>query len=381
MHDQSVERGESSSQRQAQGAFFTPSSFSSLCWLPTTTPSSSRCAKRGACRSALPRPPVRISSVFVPQILRDAPLGSRAKRRTAASSARKSRRKIGCGGQLDLRIQNTRPLLQAAKALFHRRSRLFQFNRPPKLIHHPTYRAQILSRWCEEVHPVPGQHNGHDRAREGRIFGTDPRVNIWPFGLSTAPRAFSSGSARPPRAPDASGTPRPGSGLSLAWPIRAPSARRATARRRDRRRGPSGLTPAWPGSRCVLASPDARSRRSPRPARAPPDPSASTAARTRAALSAPLSPLTRAVLPWADASSRPAGEPPRARRRRPQLLQRPLIASRAFPGRPGDRRWAAVHRRGSHARLATLCAIRAVSCVLRGVSTLSLRTNCARICV
>ena len=181
---------------------------------------------------------------------------------------------------------------------------------------------------------------------------------------------------RPPRAPDASGTPRPGSGLSLAWPIRAPSARRATARRRDRRRGPSGLTPAWPGSRCVLASPDARSRRSRRPARAPPDPSASTAARTRAALSAPLSPFTRAVLPWADASSRPAGEPPRARRRRPQLLQRPLMASRAFPGRLGDRRWAAVHRRGSHARLATLCAIRAVSCVLRGVSTLSLRTNC-----
>ena len=86
MHDPSVERGESSSQRQAQGAFFTPSSFSSLCWLPTTTPSSSRCAKRGACRSALPRPPIRISSVFVPQILRDAPLGSRAKRRTAASS-------------------------------------------------------------------------------------------------------------------------------------------------------------------------------------------------------------------------------------------------------------------------------------------------------
>ena len=92
---------------------------------------------------------------------------------------------IGCGGLLDLRMQNTRPLLQAAKALFHRRSRLFQFNRPPKLIHHPTYRAQILSRWCEEVHPVPGQDNGHDRAREGRIFGTDPRVNIWPFGLST----------------------------------------------------------------------------------------------------------------------------------------------------------------------------------------------------
>ena len=82
----------------------------------------------------------------MPQILRDAPLGSRAKRRTAASSAKKSARKIGYGAQLDLRIQNTRPLLQAAKALFHRRSRLFQFNRPPKLIHHPTYRAQILSR-------------------------------------------------------------------------------------------------------------------------------------------------------------------------------------------------------------------------------------------
>ena len=43
MHDQSVERGESSSQRQAQGAFFTPSSFSSLCWLPTTTPSQKKC--------------------------------------------------------------------------------------------------------------------------------------------------------------------------------------------------------------------------------------------------------------------------------------------------------------------------------------------------
>ena len=57
---------------------------------------------------------------------------------------------------------------------------------PPKLIHHPTYRAQNLSRRCEEVHPVLRQHNGHDRAREGRIFGTDPRVNIWPFGLSTA---------------------------------------------------------------------------------------------------------------------------------------------------------------------------------------------------
>ena len=119
-----------------------------------------------------------------------------------------------------------------------------------------------------------------------------------------------------------------------------------------------------------------RSRRSRRPARAPPDPIACTAARTRAALSAPLSPFTRAVLPLADASSRPAGEPPRARRRRPQLLQRPLMASRAFPGRPGDRRWAAVRRRGSHARLVTPCAIRAVVCVLRGVSTLSLRTNC-----
>ena len=114
MHDRGVERGESSSQRQAQGRVSSYRSFSSLCWLPTTTPSSSRCAKRGACRSALPRPPIRISSVFVPQILRDAPLGSRAKRRTAASSARKSCRKIGCGGQLDLRIQNTRPLLQSS---------------------------------------------------------------------------------------------------------------------------------------------------------------------------------------------------------------------------------------------------------------------------
>ena len=92
MPDRGVERGESSSERQAQGRVSSYRSFSSLCWLPTTTPSSSRCAKRGACRSALPRPPIRISSVFVPQILRDAPLGSRAKRRTAASSARKSAR-------------------------------------------------------------------------------------------------------------------------------------------------------------------------------------------------------------------------------------------------------------------------------------------------
>ena len=150
--------------------------------------------------------------------------------------------------------------------------------------------------------------------------GSSAQIRESTFGLLAfrrPPRAFSSGSARPPRAPDASGTPRPGSGLCWAWRIRAPSARRATARRRDRRRGPSGLTPAWPGSRCVLASPDARSRRSRRPARAPPDPIACTAARTRAALSAPLSPFTRAVLPWADASSRPAGEPPHARRRRP----------------------------------------------------------------
>ena len=44
--------------------------------------------------------------------------------------------------------------------------------------------------------------------------------------------------------------------LVLQQPL-APPARRATARRRDRRRGQSGLTPAWPGSRCVLASPDA----------------------------------------------------------------------------------------------------------------------------
>ena len=100
-------------------------------------------------------------------------------------------------------MQNTRPLLQAAKALVHGRHPWSGFNRPPKLIHHPTYRAQILSRWCEEVHPVPGQHNGHDRAREGRIFGTDPRVNIWPFGLSTAPEGLlerlRSATARPGR--------------------------------------------------------------------------------------------------------------------------------------------------------------------------------------
>ena len=133
------------------------------------------------------------------------------------------------------------------------------------------------------------------RGADLRHGSASQHLAFWPFDGPEGLR--SSGSARPPRAPDASGTPRPGSGLSLAWPIRAPPARRATARRRDRRRGPSGLTPAWPGSRCVLASPGARSRRSRRPARAPPDPIACTAARTRAALSAPLSPFTRAVLP------------------------------------------------------------------------------------
>ena len=50
---------------------------------------------------------------------------------------------------------------------------------------------------------MPGQHNGHDRAREGRIFGTDPRVNIWPFGLSTAAEGLlerlRSATARPGR--------------------------------------------------------------------------------------------------------------------------------------------------------------------------------------
>ena len=100
-------------------------------------------------------------------------------------------------------MQNTRPLLQAAKAHLHRRSCICENSRPPKLIHHPTYRAQILSRRCEEVHPVPGQDNGHDRAREGRIFGTDPRVNIWPFGLSTAAEGLlerlRSATARPGR--------------------------------------------------------------------------------------------------------------------------------------------------------------------------------------
>ena len=97
--------------------------------------------------------------------------------------ARKSALQIGYGALLEIRMQNTRPLLQAAKALVHGRHPWSGFNRPQKLIHHPTYRAQILSRRCEEVHPVLRQHNGHDRAREGRIFGTDPRVNIWPFGL------------------------------------------------------------------------------------------------------------------------------------------------------------------------------------------------------
>ena len=104
---------------------------------------------------------------------------------------------------MEIRIKNTRPLLQAAKALVHGRHPWSGFNRPPKLIHHPTYRAQILSRRCEEVHPVPGQHIGHDRAREGRIFGTDPRVNIWPFGLSTAAEGLlerlRSATARPGR--------------------------------------------------------------------------------------------------------------------------------------------------------------------------------------
>ena len=50
---------------------------------------------------------------------------------------------------------------------------------------------------------MPGQHNRHDRAREGRIFGTDPRVNIWPFGLSTAAEGLlerlRSATARPGR--------------------------------------------------------------------------------------------------------------------------------------------------------------------------------------
>ena len=50
---------------------------------------------------------------------------------------------------------------------------------------------------------MPRQHNGHDRAREGRIFGTDPRVNIWPFGLSTAAEGLlerlRSATARPGR--------------------------------------------------------------------------------------------------------------------------------------------------------------------------------------
>ena len=192
------------------------------------------------------------------------------------------------------------------------------------------------------------------RGADLRHGSASQHLAFWPFdGPEGLLERLRSATARPGRLWYASAW----LGAVLGMTDPCPSARRATARRRDCRRGPSGLTPAWPGSRCVLASPDARSRRSRRPARAPPDPSASTAARTRAALSAPLSPLTRAVLPWADASSRPAGEPPRARRRRPQLLQRPLMASRAFPGRPGDRRWAAVHRRGSHARLATPCAI------------------------
>ena len=48
--------------------------------------------------------------------------------------------------------------------------------------------------------------------------GSSAQIRESTFGLLAfrrPPRAFSSGSARPPRAPDASGTPRPGSGLSF----------------------------------------------------------------------------------------------------------------------------------------------------------------------
>ena len=136
------------------------------------------------------------------------------------------------------------------------------------------------------------------------------------------------------------------------------------------RRGPSGLTPSWPGSRCVLASPDARSRRSRRPARAPPDPSASTTARTRAALSAPLSPFTLRRAPVGrcelKAGGRAAARPPEA----------PPAAATAAHGQPSVP-WAAgrppIGRRApprlARAARHTVCDLSGFVCVERGFYT------------
>ena len=103
--------------------------------------------------------------------------------------------------------------------------------------------------------------------------------------------------------------------LVLQQPL-APPARRATARRRDRCAGQAGSSPLGPAQGACSPPPMPRPLTplavlggSRRPGRAPPDPNACTAARTRAALLALLSPFTRAVLPLADGSSRPVGEP------------------------------------------------------------------------
>ena len=81
--------------------------------------------------------------------------------------------------------------------------------------------------------------------------------------------------------------------LVLQQPL-APPARRATARRRDRRRGQSGLTPAWPGSRCVLASPDAPPAHAVPHAHRPTQAHAPRPAHTRLALGAALALHSRA---------------------------------------------------------------------------------------
>ena len=81
-----------SGRHRAESPLTAPSRRSAGCRRRLLHLHGAKSAVLAGCRSALPRPPVRISSVFVPQILRDAPLGSRAKRRTAASSARKSAR-------------------------------------------------------------------------------------------------------------------------------------------------------------------------------------------------------------------------------------------------------------------------------------------------
>ena len=81
-------------------------------------------------------------------------------------------------------------------------------------------------------------------------------------------------------------------------------------------RGPSGLEPAWPGSRCVLASPDAPPAHAARGVRRLTPPRTRTARpkrmhrgpHTRGALGAALALHARRA-PLADGSSRPVGEP------------------------------------------------------------------------